>query len=179
MKKILSLLLVVLILTGCNKANAISAVDSYLMKYRNLNSEVLVDLENIIEKENLTKSQQDKYRNILKKQYKDLTYKIIEEEYDEEVSYVTVEIKVYDLYKPQSDASIYLENNKDEFNDFEKIYDPEKFIDYKLDKMMSTTEKIDYTIVFTVTKEDDEYVVEQPTETDLMKIHGVYNYNLD
>ena len=23
-----------------------------------------------------------------------------------------------------------------------------------------------------------EYVVEQPTETDLLKIHGVYNYDL-
>ena len=45
--------------------------------------------------------------------------------------------------------------------------------------MKDMTDRIDYTIVFTVTKEDDKYVVEQPTEDDLLKIHGVYNYELE
>ena len=43
--------------------------------------------------------------------------------------------------------------------------------------MKNTTDKIDYTITFTVTKEKDKYVVSQPTENDLLKIHGVYNYD--
>ena len=45
--------------------------------------------------------------------------------------------------------------------------------------MKNTTQRVDYTIVFTVTKENDKYVVEQPTENDLLKIHGVYNYDID
>ena len=179
MKKILALLFLLLFITGCGGSNARMATENYLKKYRNLNSEVLVDLENIVDKENLTENQKDKYREVLKKQYKDLTFEIIEEEYDNEVSYVTVEVSVYDLYKAQSDASIYLKNNQDKFLDDDGNYDPSKFIDYKLDKMKDMTNKVEYTIVFTVTKEDDKYVVEQPTDDDLLKIHGVYNYELE
>lgn len=179
MKKIASLLLLILLITGCGGSNARMATENYLKKYRTLNSEVLVDLENIVDKENLTEKQKDKYREVLKKQYKDLTYEIIEEEYDEEVSYVTVKVSVYDLYKAQSDASVYLQNNQNKFLDSDGNYDPSKFIDYKLDRMKDMTDRIDYTIVFTVTKEDDKYVVEQPTEEDLLKIHGVYNYELE
>ena len=45
--------------------------------------------------------------------------------------------------------------------------------------MKNMTDRVEYTLTFTVTKEDDKYVVSQPTENDLKKIHGVYNYDLD
>ena len=179
MKKIGVLLLMILLLTGCGNNTARDAVENYLKKYKTLDSEVLVDLESVVEAENLTRDQEDKYREILKKQYKDLAYKIVEEEYDDDISYITVEVTVYDLYKPQADASIYLEDHHDEFNDENGVYSVEKFMDYKLDKMKNVTDKISHTIVFTVTKEKDKYYVEQPTENDLLKIHGVYNYDLD
>ena len=176
MKKILLIVITILTLAGCGGNTAKSAVESYLMQYRNLDSEVLVDLENIINLENLTNKQEEKYRDVLKKQYKDLSYKIIEEEYDDEISYVTVKLEVYDLYKAQNDASIYLTNNHEVFYNENNEYDVNKYIDYKLDKMKDVIDKIEYTVVFTVTKEDDEYVVEQPTEETLEKIHGIYNY---
>ena len=112
MKKVIVALVLTLLITGCGGNNARTAVDSYLKQYKNLSSEVLVDMEDVIEKENLTNEQEDKYREVLKKQYKDLTYEIIEEEYDNDVSYVTAKITVYDLYSAQSDASIYLEEKK-------------------------------------------------------------------
>ena len=179
MKKILSVLILLLLVCGCGNNTARGSVDSYLKKYRTLDSEVLVDLEELIEKENLTEDQQEKYRDVLKKQYKDLTYEIVEEEYDEEVSYVSVKITVYDLYKAQSDSAIYLENNMNEFTNEAGEYDVNKYIVYKLDKMKDMTDRIDYLVIFTVTKEDDKYIVEQPTENDLKKIHGIYNYELD
>lgn len=176
MKKMLVLLLIVVILlTGCGGNNARGAVDSYLKQYKNLSSEVLVDMENIIASENLTEEQSDNYRNILKKQYKDLTYEILEEEYDNDVSYVTVKISVYDLSTSQDNALLYLEENQEEFNNDEGIYDEGLFTDYKLEQMKNTTDRIEYTITFTVVKENDKYVVEQPTENDLLKIHGIYN----
>lgn len=178
MKKILIILVLLLTLTGCGGNTAKSAVESHLQKYRNLDSEVLVDLEAFVDKENLSNSQSEKYRDVLKKQYKDLSYKIVEEEYDDDVSYVTVKITVYDLYKAQNDASIYLTNNPDEFYNDNNEYDVNKYIDYKLDKMKDITEKVEYTVVFTVTKENDKYVIEQPTEHDLEKIHGIYNYDI-
>ena len=179
MKKILGIILVLLLVTGCGKNTARDAVEKYLKKYKALDSEVLVDMEGVIDKENLNSSNQDKYRDVLKKQYQDLSYEILEEEYDDEVSYVTVKISVYDLYQAQEDASVYLENNRDEFNDENGDYSEEKFLEYKLDQMKDTTDKVEYTIIFTVIKENDKYVVEQPTENDLMKIHGIYNSDID
>ena len=132
MKKVIVALVLTLLITGCGGNNARTAVDSYLKQYKNLSSEVLVDMEDVIEKENLTNEQEDKYREVLKKQYKDLTYEIIEEEYDNDVSYVTAKITVYDLYSAQSDASIYLEENTNKFTGENGEYDESLFIDYKL-----------------------------------------------
>lgn len=179
MKKFISLLLGVLLLTGCGMNSAEKAVDKYLKKYKTLDSEVLVDLENVIKKENLNEKEQDKYREVLKKQYKDLEYEIEDAEYDGNIAYVKVKVKVYDLYKAQKDVSIYLENNKEEFNDQNGNYDHSKFISYKLDKMQDMNDKIEYSIIFTVNKENDEYVVVQPTTNDLEKIHGIYNPNIN
>lgn len=177
MKKILALLFVLIMLSGCGANTAKGAVEDYLKKYKTLDPDVLVDLENIIDKENLTEKESEKYRDVLKKQYKDLSYEVVTEEYDNDISYVTVKITVYDLYQAQIDAYNYLENNQEEFYE-NNIYNEHKFLEYKLDKMKDTTNKIEYTIVFTVTKEDDKYIVVQPTENDLLKIHGIYNYDL-
>lgn len=176
MKKVLTIFIMLLILTACGGNAPKGAVDNYLKKYRNLDSEVLVDLEEIVEKENLSKEQQDKYREVLKKQYKDLSFKIVEEEYNDNVSYVTVKVNVYDLYKAQSDASKYLANNGEEFYNENNEYDVNLFLDYKLDKMKNTTDRVEYNVTFTVIKENDKYVVEQPSEETLQKIHGIYNY---
>lgn len=176
MKKVLTIFIMLLILTACGGNTPKGAVDNYLKKYRNLDSEVLVDLEEIVEKENLSKEQQDKYREVLKKQYKDLSFKIVEEEYNDNVSYVTVKVNVYDLYKAQSDASKYLANNGEEFYNENNEYDVNLFLDYKLDKMKNITDRVEYNVTFTVIKENDKYVVEQPSEETLQKIHGIYNY---
>ena len=178
MKKLISLFFIIVLLSGCGNNSAKGAVESYLKKYKTLDSEVLVDLENVIEKENLDKEAEDKYREVLKKQYKDLAYEILDEEYDGDISYVKVKIKVYDLYQAQVDAKNYLDNNSNEFMTNGE-YDENKYILYKLDKMQDTTNKIEYTITFTVTKDDDKYLIVQPTENDLLKIHGIYNYDLD
>ena len=179
MKKILLVFIILLSLTGCGGNTAKGAVESYLKKYRNLDSEVLVDLERLIEEENLSNKQEEKYRDVLKKQYKDLSYEIIEEEYDDNISYVTVKISVYDLYKAQSDASIYLSNNPEKFYNDDNIYDVNMYLDYKLEEMKKMIDKVEYKVTFTVIKEDDKYVVEQPTEETLQKIHGIYNYEMN
>ena len=52
-------------------------------------------------------------------------------------------------------------------------------MDYRLKSMKNTNDFIEYTITFSVKKENDTYVVAQPTDNDLLKIHGIYNYELD
>ena len=179
MKKFLIIFVLLLSVTGCGGNTAKGAVDNYLKKYRNLDSEVLIDLEKIVDKETLTKEEQEKYREVLKKQYKDLSFEVIEEEYDNDISYVTVKVNVYDLYKAQSNAYTYLLNNPDEFYNENNEYDENKYIDYKLEEMKNMNDKVEYKITFTVTKEDDKYVVELHSEETLQKIHGIYNYEMN
>lgn len=161
-----------------NNNTASDAVKDYLNSYNNLDTKVLDDLETEVTKENLTLEQSDKYRSILKKQYKDLSYKIIKEEKEDDITLVTTKISVYDLYKAQSDASLYLADNMNEFYDENGKYNSDKYLDYKLEQMKNVTNKVEYTIVFEVEKEDDKYRVLQPSETDLEKIHGVYSYDI-
>lgn len=179
MKKILTIFAMLLILVGCGGNTPKGAVDNYLKKYRNLDSEVLIELEEIVKKENLNNEQEEKYREILKKQYKDLSFEIVKEEYSDDVSYVTVKIKVYDLYKAQSNASKYLANNPEKFYNDNNEYDSNLYLDYKLEEMRNMTDKVEYNVTFTVIKENDKYVVSQPTEEVLQKIHGVYNYGIN
>ena len=63
----------------------------------------------------------------------------------------------------------------DDFYDKNGKYDSSKYLDYKLNLMKNVTNKVEYTIVFSVEEKDGEFVVVQPSEVDLEKIHGVYN----
>ena len=53
MKKIIILVLSLLLVSACGMNTAKNAVESYLKKYKTLDSEVLVDLENVIDRENI------------------------------------------------------------------------------------------------------------------------------
>lgn len=175
MKKIL-LFISLLFIVGCGyEKSPTNEVKNYLNSYRDLDGQVLVQIEEEADREDFTDKQKDTYKDILKKQYQDLSYKILKEEKDDEVTHVTVKIKVYDLYSAENNASNYLSDHMNEFYDEQGKYDSSKYLDYKLNLMKNVTNKIEYTIIFNVTKEDNDYVVIQPSEEDLEKIHGVYN----
>ena len=184
MKKISKLLVVgVLLLSlvgcGCMKKTARGAVQDYLNQYRNLSANVISDMDTVIDNENLTDNQKEKYRSILKKQYQDLKYDIVSEKYDGDPAVVEAKIKVYDLYKVQKEANDYLTTHNDEFM-LNGVYSSDLFMDYKLDKMNKTNDTIEYNIVFNVTKDEKgNYKVVDLSNSDLEKIHGVYNYDND
>lgn len=74
MKKVYKVLLVVgicLVLAGCGcmKKTAKGAVQDYLNQYKNLSSNVISSMDDVVNDENLTDSQKEKYRDILKRQY--------------------------------------------------------------------------------------------------------------
>lgn len=183
-KKVYKLLLVVgicLVLAGCGcmKKTARGAVQDYLNQYKNLSSNVISSMDDVVNDENLTDSQKEKYRDILKRQYQDLKYEIASEKYDGDNATVEVKITVYDLYKVQKDANNYLTNNGDEFKE-NGVYSNDLFMNYKLDKMKKVTDTVEYNITFNVTKDDKgNYKVNDLSNSDLEKIHGVYNYDND
>ena len=82
---------------------------------------------------------------------------------------------MYDYYNAEKDANEYLTNNPDEFKT-EGVYDNSMFTDYKLKMLKDVTDTVDYTIDFTLTKVDNEWIVNDLTNEQLEKIHGVYAY---
>ena len=178
MKKILNIILslfIILAITSC-KDSASKAVIDYLNKYNALDSVVLSDIDDIVDKENITNEDDKKtYIDIFKKQYTDLTYEIESEEYNGDDAIISVKVNVYDLYKVQKEATEYLKDHEEEFNNNGE-YDPNLFLSYKLDKMKNTMDRIDYTIDFYVIKDSKEWKITTLSNSDLEKIHGIYNY---
>lgn len=184
MKKFLKLLLVMVFtitLVGCScmQMDAKSRVEEFLDQYRNLSANVLGDLDEVVDAEaDLTEEQKEKYRDVLKKQYSDLKYEIVNETYDGDTAVVEAKITVYDLYKAQKEATEYLNDNRDEFNDENGVYDTAKFMDYRLEQMQKNTDTVEYTIEFNLTKDDDgNWQITELEQSDLEKIHGIYNYD--
>ena len=173
--KILVCMFLIIALTGCSKT-AKMTVEEYLERYNSLDAEVLNDMDEVVSMENLSNEDKETYSAIFKKQYTDLQYKILDEEYDGDEAIIKVKVSVYDYYKIQKEASAYLANNADEFNDENGIYDASKFIKYKLEKMKMATDRVDYTIDFYVIKSDNNWVVSSLSNADSEKIHGIYNY---
>lgn len=181
MKKILLIVLALICLSGCscNNNTARGAVEAFLDEYRNLSASVVGDMDDVVDsEENLNDEQKDKYRDILRKQYTDLTYEIISEDYDDSTAIVETKITVYNLGKAQNEASEYLNEHSEEFYDENHEYDLSKFLDYKLDLMQMNTDTVSYTINFNVEKnEDGVWQVVELSQSDLEKIHGIYEEN--
>lgn len=176
MKKLLSILFICLIVAGCNvKGETPSkAVDNLFYNYKSLNKDVINQLTAVINEENITDAQKDKYKNIFIRQYKDLKYTIKGEKINGSNATVTVDIEVYNLTATKQAADAYLASNPNEFKDTSGNFDKNKFWNYKLDKLLSTTSRIKYTLDISLTKIDDSWRVDNLLDTELQKIHGVY-----
>ena len=179
-KKILFVFLgfLVIFTTACDNVGntPTKKVEELMGKYQSVDEDVLDDLNDLIDNEtDLSDEQQDRYRELLKKQYQNLTYEIKEEKIDGDNATVETEIEVIDLAKVNRDAENYLENNRNEFNDEDGNFSEEKYTDYKLDKMEDAKDKVKYTLDLTLTKEDNEWKLDNLTETERQKIHGIYN----
>ncbi len=180
MKKWIVFIITLIFISGCSmsiNSDAKMATKEYLSKFKNLDEDISKELDEYVDKQDLIKEHKEKYKNILKRQYKDMKYEIIDEKYDGDKAIVRVKIEVYDLYKAQEDSEKYLMAHQREFQDEMGIYDANKYLDYKLDKMSKQEETVEYTIeVRLKKKENDTWVVTQLNEEDLEKIHGIYNY---
>lgn len=155
--------LIILLVCGCSfDLNKIDntpkkQVEKYLNEYQTLSDNVTMDLNFISEKEiRLNDKQKEEYIDIMKNNFKNMTYEIKDEMVNGNNSVVEVEIIV---------------------NNFSKAYkncNPDD-IDCKLDKMKKAKEKIKYLIYFNVNKdENNNWKVEDITETDEEKLLGIY-----
>ena len=174
MKKIIIIILVIFI-TGCKNNSARDIVSSYLDEYHNLSTNIINEINNAVDlNDKFSKKNKKIYKDILKRQYKDLKYKIIREEYDNDIALITVNVNVYDLNKAEEEALLYLTDHLSEFYNEDNTFNENKYISYKLDLMSKTNIKVNYDILFTLRKKNNNWILDQPTESDLEKIHGLY-----
>jgi len=182
MKKIVLLLSIVLIMTGCSIGKDMSntptkRVEEYLNNYQTLDSNVITKIDSIVSNEELyNEDQKDTYKGILKKHYQDLNYTIKEETVNGDKATVETEIEVNDYTKALKDAQTYRTTNQSEFLDDNGVFDDKKYADYKLDLLKSSKERVKYTIYFSLTKTNDEWVLDDLTDTEEDKILGIYEY---
>lgn len=168
MKKILSIFIFLLLLVGCSLSNSpTSKVEELLTKYQSLDSDVKDGIEGVIEDENLTSSQKDRYKKLLEAQYKNLSYEIKDERIDGDNAIVSTEIKVINYKKAINDTYNYYNGNND--------YTLEEYNDTKLSNLEKEKEKVTYTIDFEVKKDKDgNWNISSLSNETIKKIQGMY-----
>ena len=181
MKKLIISIAAITILTGCSINNKLTkttpteVVEEYFSNYQTLNTDVLTQLnETINNRTDLTDAQKADYLDIMKKHYKDLRYEIKDEKIDGDTATVTTEITVKDYSKILSDADTYLADNPEQFNDKEGKYDVSLFNDYRIGKIKEAEDTATYTLELTLTKTDNEWILDGLTDADENKIQGNY-----
>lgn len=166
MKKILSIFIFLLLLVGCSLSNTpTSKVEDLLNKYQRLDSDIEKGIDTVVGEESLTGVERDRYKKIIEKQYKNLTYQIKDETYNGDVCTVTTEIEVLDYKKIINEVNNNYQN---------KNYTKEEYNNEKLDKLEKTKDKVKYTIDFKVKKENNKWTLEALDDDTIKKIQGTY-----
>ena len=179
MKKLFLLLIGVMslfTLTGCDSLmnTPTKRVEALLNSYKMEDKKVLEQLDKVLLSETIMDSSlKERYRNLMLRQYRDLTYKIKNETIDGNNATVEVEIMVYDYNSAIKEVEDKVLNDKDYVDDSGNVKTT-KFNEEKIKRMEETKNRITYTINFTVAKIDNKWVVDDLTETERMKIHGLY-----
>lgn len=215
MKKILiylSCIMIVILLSGCTMDNTpTKKVENFLDNYTSGSDTVLNQLKEMVDSDSMMDdNQRNTYSDIMKRQYKDMTYEIKDETINGDNATVTAEIEVYDYYKANKDAETYYNNNPDEFksDDNEGLVDKvkdaaldavdgakdavengnnndnntngnssdSKYLEYRLNQLTNTKDRVKYTVDFTLTKVDGKWKLNDIDDATRQKIHGLYEH---
>lgn len=186
-----------LFVVGCTSTmnTPTSKVESFLGKYQSLDEDVLTQLDQVVSGDDtMDKEQKEKYKALMEKQYQNLSYKIENEDIEGDNATVDVEIEVLDYATTINKAKEYYEEHKDEIekeeqNDKEDntnaledaaddveaaVKESAAYINYKLKELQSVSDTVTYTITFYLTKEDGDWKLQDLSDLDRKKLHGLY-----
>lgn len=180
MKKIIYTFMLLVLLTGCSLGNMDNTptkkVEAYLNNYQKLDNSVLDDLETIINSDtSIVDDDRENYREFMKSHYRDLEYEIKDETIDGDSANVVAVITVRNYAPTMTEVDNYKTQNESKFNNESGAYDPVLFSSYRLEQLKKVKETSTYTINFTLTKQDDKWVLNQLSDEDLNKINGLYS----
>lgn len=168
MKKIISIFIFLILLVGCSLSNSpTSLVEELLSKYQRFDSDIESGISNVLDDENLTSTQKERYKKLLENQYRNLSYEIKDERIDGEEATISTEIKVINYKKAINDTYNYYQGKND--------YTLEQYNDTKLDNLEKEKEKVTYTIDFDVKKDKDgNWKISSLSNETIKKIQGMY-----
>lgn len=176
MKKIFLLAILLFFITGCDLLmnSPTKKVEKFLDSYKTLDSVVMSQLDSTLQSNNkLTNEQKLEYKNIMKKQYQNLSYEIKDETIDGNTAKVEVQIEVFDYNKAIEASKEYLYKHQSEFISNGNL-DEKKYKDYEINQMKNINDRIKYTLNLTLAKKDGNWVLDDITEIERQKIHGLY-----
>ena len=162
------LFIVLVLLVGCSLSNTPeSKTEDLLSKYQRLDKEITSEIDNVVNEEELTESQKDRYRKVIEKQYRNLMYEIKDEKIDGDTAVVTTQIEVLDYKKAINEVSAEYKGKND--------YTVEEYNNAKLDKLEKVKDKVTYTIDFKLTKDKNgTWSLSSLSNETIKKIQGMY-----
>lgn len=178
MKKFLTVIFIIL-LSACSLMQTNTPkerVRELLDKYKNQDTNIVSKLDDVISTE-YTGNYKERYKELMLNQYKNMEYDITDEIIDGNTAIVTVDITVYNYGSTIENANEYLRNHEEEFyreNSETKEVDREKFMEYKLNLLEGTNDRKTYTLEFTLTKENDEWKLDNLSNENISKLHGIF-----
>ena len=139
-------------------------MEDLFTKYQKLDEDISMGIDNVVNQQDLTKDHKERYRKLLERQYKNLSYEIKDELIDGDNATVLVEIEVVDYKKAISDLTFDSDN-----------YTKESYDEEKLGRLEKTQDKVKYTLEVKVRKDNDgNWKVEALTPEQIKKIQGMY-----
>jgi len=134
------------------------------MKYQKLDSDIDIGINDVLANQSMSEAQKERYRNLLEKQYKNLSYEILEELIDGDTATVMVEIEVIDYKHAIND--LVFDNS---------VQTKEQYDEEKLNRLEKEKDKVTYTLEIELTKDDDGiWKINALNNEDVKKIQGMY-----
>lgn len=196
-KVVLGFGFLLLFLAGCgNMANTpTQKVEEFLGKYQTMDEDVITQLKQVLsDDKTMNDEQKDKYRALMEKQYQNLSYKIENEDIDGDKATVDVEVEVLDYATTINKSKKYYEEHKEDIekenqedkkdndnmvgdavDDVETaVKESSAYINYKLKELESVSDTTTYTITFYLNKENGDWKLQDISDSDRQKLHGLY-----
>ena len=144
--------------------------DKYVKEDKSVTSKIVYDFS-----DKLNSYQEKRYKEIIKKQYRNLHYSIVDSYVGEGDAHITVEITVVDLKSAYEKSSSYIQAHEDKFLNNEGSLDDEKVIDYKLEQLEKTKESVSYSLLFDFYRNDvNHWEMMKVSDADVSKINGTF-----
>ena len=162
MKKVF-LIVVLSLLVGCSLGNTpTSKTEELLSNYQMNKNNIPVSYTYLTNDTNISSDIIKKYEDAIRKQYRDMSYEIKDEEVDGDTAVVTIEIEVMDFGKAIN------KYNKSE-------YESVRYHELITKELENTKEMITYTLDITLTKDEkDKWVVDDLSLENRDKLLGIY-----